>query len=157
MLNYINTYASPQPKEKFNFSDAKYNFNNVQKEKLIYLTESLDKSSEFSNNQRKVYEKHLSLTPDGEYGMSKEYLTEEFWRDWLTNTTNHDLAGLTLLIVLSNLENFTSAEEYNDNSGDKPERQKVNILKSLGNVGLNNQVQMIAKEMLADLMDPIKN
>ncbi len=101
----------------------------------ILLLSSLDKPVLFSNNPKTVYEKQISLTPDDGYVMSNTTPSE-----WLELTTKSQFAGLSLLIVLSNIEN--NANGINDN----------NVIKSLSTVGLINQAHLIAKEKLVEMM-----
>lgn len=115
-----------------------------KQEKVNFLKSLLDKSSEFSNNPANVYEKQISLTPDGGYVMPTGSPT-----NWLRITKQHQLVGLSLLIVLSNIDN----NAYAKNSGDNPENDTVNVLKSLSTVGLIDQAHLIAKEELANLME----
>ena len=115
-----------------------------KREKVNFLKSLLDKEAEFSNNPANVYEKQISLTPDGGYVMPTDGLT-----NWLRKTQEHQLVGLSLLIVLSNIDN----NAYAKNSGDNPENDAVNVLKSLSTVGLIDQAHLIAKEELANLME----
>ena len=103
-------------------------------EKVNFLKSLLDKPVEFSNNPDKVYEKQISLTPDGGYVMPTGSLTE-----WLRKTQEQRFVGLSLLIILSNVEK--DAEETTSN-----------MLKNLSTVGLIDQAHQIAKEELAHLM-----
>lgn len=113
-------------------------------EKVNFLKSLLDKSAEFSNNPANVYEKQISLTPDGRYVMPTDSLAT-----WLEKTKQHQLVGLSLLIVLSNID----SNAYAKKSGDNPENGTVNVLKSLSTVGLIDQAHKIAKEELANLME----
>ena len=115
-----------------------------KREKVNFLKSLLDKTSEFSNNPANVYEKQISLTPDGGYVMPTDSPT-----NWLRQTKQHQLVGLSLLIVLSNID----SNAYAKNSGDNPENGTVNVLKSLSTVGLIDQAHHIAKEELANLME----
>lgn len=112
-------------------------------EKVNFLKTMLDKEAEFSNNRANVYEKQLALTPDGAYVMPTGGLTE-----WLKKTQENQLVGLSLLIVLSNIEN----DAYAKKSGDNPEKDTENVLKSLSTVGLIDQAHLVAREKLASLM-----
>ena len=103
---------------------------------VILLQSALDKPARFSNNPNSVYEKQISLTPDDGYVMSMDSLTK-----WLEKTTTHRLAGLSLLIILSNDEEIAKGIKGS------------NLIKSLSIVGLINQAHHIAKEELARLME----
>ncbi len=131
----------------YSFNKQKYNFKKDQKETLIYLTEGLDKAPEFSNNRRKAYEKHIALDSAGNNTLNSS------WQEWLQATTKHNFSGLTLLIVLNNLDSFAFAANDNLPNDNMSEEKQVNMLASLSNVGLNNTVQQIAKNVLANLMD----
>jgi hypothetical protein len=101
-------------------------------QELILLQSALDKSREFSNNLDTVYEKQVNLTPNDGYVMSMGSS-----KKWLEETQRHHLAGLSLLIILSTVENVA----------------KDDVIKSLSTVGLINQAHHIANEELAKLMD----
>jgi len=110
--------------------------------KVNLLKTLLDKSAEFSNNPANVYEKQGSLTPDGHYVMPTGGYAK-----WLKRTTNNRLAGLSLLIILSNIEVDANAV------GDKPDNKTFNMLNSLSTVGLIDQSHLVAREELAKLME----
>ncbi|HPF79133.1 MAG TPA: hypothetical protein PLF01_07570, partial [Alphaproteobacteria bacterium] len=74
-------------------------------EKVNLLKSLLDKPGEFSNNRDNIYEKQISLTPEGHYVMP----TDGF-ANWLEKTKTHQFAGLSLLIILSNIEVDAKAE-----------------------------------------------
>lgn len=112
------------------------------KKKVNLLKTLLDKPAEFSNNPANVYEKQGSLTPDGHYVMPTGGYAK-----WLKETTNNRLAGLSLLIILSNIEVDTNAV------GDKPDNKTYNMLNSLRTVGLIDQSHLVAREELAKLME----
>ncbi|HPD82845.1 MAG: hypothetical protein R3D88_01155 [Alphaproteobacteria bacterium] len=126
-----------------NFDIAEENFNlgteEVMKkypQKVKLLQSVLDKPVEFSNNPQEVYEKQISLTPDGGYVMSTGSP-----ENWLELTTKHGFEGLSLLIILSNIENNANGEE------------ELNLLRSLSTVGLIDQAHHIAKYELAKMME----
>jgi hypothetical protein len=101
----------------------------------------LDKSPEFSNNPSKVYEKQIGLLKSGEYGNDSPSSFD--WTKWLGKTTSHQLAGTSLLVVLSN----------NKNSGVRYDQ----LLNDLRNVGLIEQAHQVARDMTARLMRSNKN
>jgi Rps23 Pro-64 3,4-dihydroxylase Tpa1-like proline 4-hydroxylase len=118
--------------------------NQQVREKVNFLKSLLDKEAEFSNNPANVYEKQISLTPDGHYVMPTDGSIK-----WLRKTQQHQLVGLSLLLVLSNIDSNAYAKKADDNS----ENSTVNVLKSLSTVGLIDQAHKIAKEELANLME----
>ena len=144
ILNKINALEEEYPvlEDDYNAGLAAFTPKNVKKVNL--LKSLLDKPSEFSNNPAEVYEKQISLTPDGHYVMPTGDLT-----DWLKKTKKHQFVGLSLLIILSNNEVDASAK----NSGDIQEEKALNVLKSLSTVGLIDQAHQVAREELANLMD----
>ena len=120
---------------------------NENEKKVNLLKSLLDKSPEFSNNPPNVYEKHVRMNSDGSFSALGNPL------DWLDKTINKRYAGLTLLIMLSNIENNTLAKS----SVDISEEKTFNMLKSLSKVGLIDQSHQIAREELANLMVLNKN
>ncbi len=147
ILNTINTTEKNTPVSAEDFNAGMTALSTRHPEKVNLLKSLLDKPAEFSNNLANVYEKHVSLTPDDHYVMS----TESF-ANWLTETKRNHFAGLSLLIILSNIEEDTNAKDKTKNSGDTSEKTTVNMLNSLGTVGLIDQSYHIAKEELANLM-----
>lgn len=115
--------------------------------KVNFIKSLLDKSYEFSNNPANVYEKHISVTPDG------SLVTKGNQLDWLKETINNNFAGLSLLIMLSNIEN----NAWVNSSVDMSEEKTFNMLNNLSNVGLIDQAHQIAREELANLMVYYKN
>ncbi len=115
--------------------------------KVNFLKSLLDKSSEFSNNPANVYEKHVSMSSDGSLSAVGNQL------DWLDKTINNNYAGLSLLIMLSNIENSAWVQS----SVDMSEEKTFNVLNDLSKVGLIDQTYQIAKEELANLMMFYKN
>lgn len=114
---------------------------NIQKVDLLKTL--LDKTLLFSNNLGEVYEKQLSLTPEGHYVMPTGDLIK-----WLDTTQKHQFTGLSLLIILSNIENNAYAA-----SAEVPStHNRFNMLKRLSTVGLIDQAHHIAREELANLM-----
>ncbi len=126
-----------------NFNLGLTSFAQLNAEKVNLLKTKLDKSPEFSNNPVNVYEKQVGLTPDGDYVMPTEELTK-----WLKRTKEHQFVGLSLLIILSNIEKVTYAE----NSGNILEDTTINVLESLSIVGLIEQANHIASEELVKMM-----
>jgi hypothetical protein len=102
---------------------------------VILLLYSLDKPVQFSNNPDIVYEKQISLTPGDGYVMSMVSPKE-----WLEMAQAQQFAGLSLLIILSNIENIANG------------MNEETVIKSLSTVGLINQAHHLAKEKLVDLM-----
>jgi hypothetical protein len=113
----------------FNLSKAEIQKNHQQS--VILLQSAIDKPRLFSNNLDEVYEKRVNLTSNDDYSIS-----EDGSKEWLEDTQRHHLVGLSLLIILSNIEDVA----------------KDNVIKSLSTVGLINQAHHIAKEELAKLM-----
>lgn len=114
--------------------------------KVNLLKTILDKSHEFSNNPLNVYEKQISLTSDGGYVMPTGGLMT-----WLGKLHQHRYTGLSLLLILSNVENNASAFYTEDNSGNA----EFNAIKSLSTVGLIDQSHQMVREELANLMGNI--
>ena len=103
---------------------------------LNKLKISLDKPLSFSNNPKRVYEKHLFLTPEGDYGIDNSD-----WKQWLDTVEKKQFIGLTLLIALSKPSN---SEETQDKA--------LEVLDSLHTVGLIEQTQLIARNILGDIL-----
>lgn len=104
----------------------------VHKEVTILKT-WLDNSAEFSNNPDKVYEKQISLTQGG-----ATIASTVDWTKWLEDTSNHQFKGLSLLNVLSNNKNTGVRSNF--------------VLSDIRKVGLVEQANQIAKDMLVGLM-----
>lgn len=105
---------------------------------VILLLSELDKPAQFSNNLSTAYEKRVGLTPEDGYVMSNG--SPETWNNWLEEANKQNFSGISLLIILSNIED--TANGMNDE----------NVIKSLSTVGLINQAHHLAKEKLVDLM-----
>ena len=100
---------------------------------LKILNSWLDNSPEFSNNPVKVYEKQINMPLGEEFApYSKD------WTEWLGKTTSHQLAGLSLLIVLNNDKNIGVRSDQ--------------LLNDLRHVGLIEQSHQVARDMTARLM-----
>ena len=115
-----------------NFNLGQEELRKKHPQRVTLLQSVLDKTLEFSNNRNNVYEKQISLTPNGVYIMSGGSL-----KKWLETTKQHHLSGLSLLIILSNIEDVA----------------KGDLIKSLSTVGLINQAHHLANEELAKLME----
>lgn len=144
ILDEINATEKEQTVLEDNYNEGMATFSPENVKKVNLLNSLLDKEAEFSNNPAEVYEKQISLTPEGHYVMPTGDLT-----DWLQKTKKHQFAGLSLLIILSNIEVDATAK----NSGDIQEEKTFNVLKSLSTVGLIDQAHHVAREELANLMD----
>ncbi len=108
-------------------------FDDKYKKEVKILKSWLDNSPEFSNNLVEVYEKQINLPlSEGLPSYSED------WTKWLGKTTSHQLAGLSLLIVLNN----------NKNIGVRSEK----LLNDLYHVGLIEQSHQVARDMTARLM-----
>ena len=143
LLNDIKAVETPISVSEEKFTFALGAFTNTQKQKVNLLKTMLDKPVKFSNNPSNVYEKQQDLTLASHYVIPKSSLVQ-----WLTETQKHHFAGLSLLIVLSNIED----NAYAKNSGDISEEQTLNVLKNLSTVGLIEQARHIAREELANMM-----
>lgn len=141
ILNKINSIDGDITVEEDNFDAGVQALVGKNEKKVNLLKTLLDKPPEFSNNPANVYEKQGSLTPDGHYVMPTGGYAK-----WLKITTNNRLAGLSLLIILSNIEVDANAV------GDNPDNKTYNMLNSLSTVGLIDQSHLVAREELAKLM-----
>ncbi|MEM6811914.1 MAG: hypothetical protein AAF549_05540 [Pseudomonadota bacterium] len=101
------------------------------------LNSWLDKQAEFSNNPVKVYEKQISSPLSGDIDSQIED-----WTMWLGKTTQSQLPGLSLLIVLNNNKNIGARSDQ--------------ILNDLRHVGLVEQANLIARDMVVRLMRSYK-
>lgn len=108
--------------------------------KVILLQNALDKTPLFSNNPDTIYEKRAKLTSDNTYVIS-EASSKQQEMDWLQATLTHRMPGLSLLLVLSNIENNANGEG------------SLNPIKSLSTVGLINQAHHLTREKLAELIE----
>lgn len=142
ILNLLNLVGEMPKNWQEISSKTEESFNRDEKKKLIFLLEALDKSQKFSNNHDQVYEKQSGLTKSGENGLS-----DADWQNRLKQVVEQDFAGITLLIVLNNLNSFAEAGDSSNNN-----EESYYWLKSLSNVGLINQTHEIAKEELVHLM-----
>ncbi|MCI5060472.1 MAG: hypothetical protein MRY79_05295 [Alphaproteobacteria bacterium] len=156
ILNDLGVTTDLPPVSQDNFNLGLTSFSEKMQKNINLLKISLDKMAKLSNNRADVYEKHIF--PDENQMLQA---SSDNWIEWWENARAHNFLGISLLLVLNNIDMTTEtldgpSEERNDHNvekiGDIPVNNRINILKRFSDVGLIEQTHIIAREVLADMI-----